>query len=483
MDYGSHPTKLIPSVRSAPRRGELPGVGEGTRRHGAQRGSKAAAEQVRFGRPKKCSAQPNGRVLAEICFAATVGPPSMRQIGVGTSGGAEALAVFHHLLYNQWMTGSLSGPLARIKVDEKNCFGMIEWKAVREAASRIFPKHAEQGDIDGPLSAAWQRRRAAAQQAAGSLPWIGVDDPSEEQRLQADHATRMQESVNFQLGGPEKFTGAHDPQHALQKNGGLADLSYRDDGGIMCHPILVPPFLQEFGVANAKVGAERNPQKTQVIYHVNDLDAAPLEWEIRDVQSMAKVSTVTTGSITPDLGSTSWTKSWAKQTSFEQCTNASSCGRTRRRSSPSSERVWELAVSTTFLRVHGHPILQEQRAAEIFDEVGQRSLEWLLLRSHGGQFDASDTLGYKRARDIAAPTHLGDLIAAKDAVWAGLLPEHPLETRLAAVIETCHGKVVCSEGGSGSRRSLAANNWRIAGTRRHKPDHRIPRTSWLRLSR
>ena len=58
------------------------------------------------------------------------------------------------------MTGSLSGPLARIKVDEKNCFGMIEWQAVREAASLKnknglppMPKDrgAEQGDVDGPL--------------------------------------------------------------------------------------------------------------------------------------------------------------------------------------------------------------------------------------------------------------------------------------------------------------------------------------------
>ena len=53
-------------------------------------------------------------------------------------------------------------------------------------------------------------------------------------------------------------------------------------------------------------------------------------------------------------------------------------------------------------------------------------------------------IGYKRARDIAAPAHLGALIAAKpriqaviqDGVTAGLLPKHPLETRLAAVIET-----------------------------------------------
>ena len=74
----------------------------------------------------------------------------------------------------------------------------------------------------------------------------------------------MQESANFQHGGPEKLTGAHNPRHALQKNGGLADLCYLDDGDILCHPILVPSFLREFDFANARVGAERNPLKTEV---------------------------------------------------------------------------------------------------------------------------------------------------------------------------------------------------------------------------
>ena len=134
---------------------------------------------------------------------------SMRQIGVGHPGGAEALAIFHQLLFDEWMTGSLGGPLARIKVEEKNCFGMIEWQAVREAASRFLRKHtaaatwkhrnlchveqeglspmpndrgAEQGDVDGPLEcssargmvAAETRGSIAAWQAAGALPWIGV---------------------------------------------------------------------------------------------------------------------------------------------------------------------------------------------------------------------------------------------------------------------------------------------------------------------
>ena len=66
---------------------------------------------------------------------------AMRQLGVGAQGGAEALAIFHQLFYDEWAEGSLTEPLARIKVDEKNCFGMIEWKAVREAASWFLPKH------------------------------------------------------------------------------------------------------------------------------------------------------------------------------------------------------------------------------------------------------------------------------------------------------------------------------------------------------
>ena len=45
---------------------------------------------------------------------------SMRQIGVGTPGGAEALAMFHQLFFDEWMTGSpREWPLARINVDEK----------------------------------------------------------------------------------------------------------------------------------------------------------------------------------------------------------------------------------------------------------------------------------------------------------------------------------------------------------------------------
>ena len=129
---------------------------------------------------------------------------------------------------------------------------MIEWKAVREAASRSLPKHtaaagwkhrnllhveqeevlpmpkhrgAEQGDVDGPLEcslalgmvAAETRGRVAAQQASGNLPWVGVITPSEIHRLQAEHATKWQRVPNFELDGPVKLTGADDPRSARER--------------------------------------------------------------------------------------------------------------------------------------------------------------------------------------------------------------------------------------------------------------------------
>ena len=111
------------------------------------------------------------------------------------------------LLYYEWMIGSLRGPLVRVKVDEKNFFGMIEWKAVREAASRFSPKHtaaatwkhrslshveqeglspmpkdrgAEPGDVHGPSSAAWplewwqQRREEALPHGKRRAPFLGL---------------------------------------------------------------------------------------------------------------------------------------------------------------------------------------------------------------------------------------------------------------------------------------------------------------------
>ena len=133
---------------------------------------------------------------------------AIRQLGVGSQGGAEALAILFFPTSSCTMCGRLAQlniPRARIQVDERNCFVMIEWRAVREASRRFLPKHAapagwehraltyveqegvppmpkdrsaEQGFVDGLLEcsltlgmvAAETRSNPTAQQAAGLLP-------------------------------------------------------------------------------------------------------------------------------------------------------------------------------------------------------------------------------------------------------------------------------------------------------------------------
>ena len=201
-------------------------------------------------------------------------------------------------------------------------------------------------------------------------------------------------------------------------------------------------FLHEFDVANARVGAERNPLKTEVTNNVNDMDAAPPELAVTDGSITLGVAVGSRQFITDQLLSKADVIR-AMHERVQLCQDPQTeCALLRE--SMGVSRI------NRILRVHGHTILQEQSAAAVYDEIGQRSLERLfpgLTEDSMTQATLSagqSGIGYKRARDIAAPAHLGALKAAKlrihamirDAVWAGLLPEHPLETRLAAVIET-----------------------------------------------
>ena len=73
---------------------------------------------------------------------------SMRQIGVGTPGGAGALAICHQL-HDELMTGSLRGALARIKVDEKkNCFGMNDGGRQCARRRRGLPKAHSSSNVE-----------------------------------------------------------------------------------------------------------------------------------------------------------------------------------------------------------------------------------------------------------------------------------------------------------------------------------------------
>ena len=152
-----------------------------------------------------------------------------------------------------------------------------------------------------------------------------------------------------------------------------------DDRDILCHPILVPSYLQEFDDANDKIGAVRNPQKTEVIYYVADLAAAPPEWKVDEVRKLASVSTAATGSNT--LGVAVGPRQFIKD---QRQAKADVIRALHERVQLCQDPQTEFALLREslgvrrinhILRLHGRAILQDKRAADMYDEVGQRSLE------------------------------------------------------------------------------------------------------------
>ena len=142
-----------------------------------------------------------------------------------------------------------------------------------------------------------------------------------------------------------------------------------DDGDILCHPILVPSYLQEFDDANDKIGAERNPLKTDVIYHVADLAAAPPEWKVDEVRKLVSVSTAATGSNT--LGVAVGPRQFiADHLQAKADVIRAMHERVQLCQDPQTEFALlreNLGVSRIhhILLLHGHTILQEKRAAEM----------------------------------------------------------------------------------------------------------------------
>ena len=161
--------------------------------------------------------------------------------------------------------------------------------------------------------------------------------------------------------------GATDPRHVLQKNGGLADLWYMDDGDILCQPVLVPSPAT--GIRRRQhqswSGAESSEYRSHPLRERPGCstsmsgDSVTCRTRPRSPQSRLEASHSESLS---DLHSTSRTGSWPRQTPSELCTDPQTeCALLRER----------LGVSRIIhiLRVHGHTILQEQRAAELYDEV------------------------------------------------------------------------------------------------------------------
>jgi hypothetical protein len=266
---------------------------------------------------------------------------SSRQLGVGTPGGAEALGIFHQLVHDAWSDGLLRKPLARIKVDEQNCFGMLEWPAIRASVRETLPKHfpvtcmkhaqasaveqhgvensvkdrgAEQGDVDGPLEcaitlgsvAAETRFAVHAEQRLDKLPW-SVPAGGEVERVKGAFSECIKRATAWAQLPPQarrEDRGSRpiltDPRQEIQEGGGLADFWYLDDGDIFCDPRLVMPYLKHFDAINSRVGAVRNKVKTEVIYYTDDADLEQhaAEWCMAEVLQEATVSTAASGSLT-----------------------------------------------------------------------------------------------------------------------------------------------------------------------------------------
>ena len=421
---------------------------------------------------------------------------AMRQYGNGQSGGTEAMAIFHQQLYELWHAGALSRPLARIKVDEKNCFGMLEWPSVRKAAREGLPRHyavaswkhqcpshveqtgvepsmknrgAEQGDVDGPLECSLTLGRVASSTTAamhtaqrnGSLPWASSDGVAVS-AAEIEYDDRQARATAWQIVPPaDRRDGGGvgsivtDPRHEVQAFGGVADYWYLDDGDILCDPRLVLSFLTTFDDENPKVGAERNRLKTKVFYmtDADTLETNATPWQLDGVRALATVATI--AEVEPTLGVVTGEPEAveeqlrqkvevvkAMQTKVAICQDVQT-EHVLNRDSLGIGRVNHI------LRVHGDMMLRHDTTLGGFDDARGEALDRLfpgltpeskdqasLSESYGG-------LGWRRVSDIARPANLAALLQtsplvrgmAAAAVRAGLLPAGQLEAQLESTIQ------------------------------------------------
>ena len=216
-----------------------------------------------------------------------------------------------------------------------------------------------------------------------------------------------------------------------------------------CHPVMVPSYLHEFDDANDKVGAECNPQSTEVIYYVADLDAAPLDWKIDEVRKLASVSTVAAGSTT--LGVAVGPRQFVDQLLFKADIQAMR-ERVQLCQGPRTEcallRDWRSAAPTTSTGCMATQSCKRNELLKSTTRFGQRTLEGLFPGFT--KFGASHTQRrpvrnriQKSARHCGSSTpwssqhsqttHPGDDTRCSCCC---LLPKQPLETRIAAVIDT-----------------------------------------------
>ena len=254
---------------------------------------------------------------------------AMRQVGVGSQGGAEALAVVQ--------------PMPK-------------------------DRGAEQEVVDGPSSAtrplgvvaSEARLHVAEQHAEGTLPWV-CPRGADAERLHGEHQSTMHLFQNLQHRGPEKLIGA-DPRHALQENG-----------------VPVPPITgaslsaslrhsQRNKMAQKETNKRQKSSTTSQIWTTLFLTRKSVKSALWPPSTQRYTATSHSESQW-DHGAASKTNSWQKSMSSEPCTIVFSYFGTRKQNLPSFAKVLMSRINHTF-RVHGHTVPTEEAAAKTFDEVG-----------------------------------------------------------------------------------------------------------------
>jgi hypothetical protein len=278
---------------------------------------------------------------------------SLRQWGVGISGGAESIAHIHNQLDKAWRAGKLKGPLMVIQVDEENFFGSVDWQASRAATASRLPdrsssiawkqshesrvvssegakavktRGAEQGDVDGPLEAslvlggvACRARQSTHElQCGGVLPWPAGADAAEAE--EGVRATAVAASTwRTSSSGVERDDRFSHPLDAVAAGGGIADVWYIDDGTVVCDPALGFQYLTQFDRSSRETGCSRHLGKSLAILYASDAEIATnrVQWCLDD---LAHIATITK----PDddiicLGAPIGSLSWKLRYLAEKC--------------------------------------------------------------------------------------------------------------------------------------------------------------------
>ena len=394
-----------------------------------------------------------------------------RQWGVGAPGGAEGIAHTHLAIERLHAQGLLDQPLAVIQVDAENCFGRLEWDAIRKSVIDETPllggwvswKHAqpsfveqaevaptpkdrgaEQGDTFGPAETGvalgdlgrQTRHEVHARQMSAELPWAGVrgaaaDPEAAQQAFRARELASAAWSASAPLERHRRDGQDGRPTHPgneVQLSGGLVDLWYLDDGTIILTPGLVGAYLRAYDRVTAQQGGKRNLGKTLVTIYATDHDwsAQGPSWGLDALADLCTVCRPSDPGCTLGValgGPGARAEQLRKKTQVVQLMH----DRLRRIGKTGPELVLAQACLgvgkvTHLLRACGDELFQEEHSLATFDAVFDGTLcrlapgcDAYALRQAALGMRAGG-LGVRRASDVALPAVIASRAVARPKV-------------------------------------------------------------------